>query len=72
MTQTPCLLSSNMEIAVISALLFFKNKVLDKLNPPMSNETKTLEVTILVNGGTRGIFHRMELHDKTINHIDCL
>ena len=50
----PELLQSNTEIAVISALWFYKKKVLDKFIPTMTNAAKSNKVSRLINGGNKG------------------
>ena len=66
----PDLVSSDKDIAVISALWFYKNNVLDKVS--VNNSTSVLAVTEQVNGGTNGIGHRAELFTKTQSNIDCI
>jgi putative chitinase len=58
-----------MEIAMISAMWFFKNNVLDKLD--IDSKTTVKEVTKKVNGGTNGLDDRKEIHSEAKNNIDC-
>ena len=70
--NNPDLVASNKEIAVISALWFFKNKVIDNITNGINEDTGVDKVTKLVNGGNKGIDHREELHTYATEHIDCL
>jgi len=72
LTQTPGLLSSNIEIAVISALWYYKTRVMDKINTNINGNTSVKLITLYVNGGENGLPHRMELLDKCKQHIECL
>jgi len=68
--SNPDLLSNNTEIAVISALWFFENNV---LNTGVINEnTSVAEVTKKVNGKYNGLDHRKNLFNSTSTHINCL
>jgi putative chitinase len=67
--KNPELLASDMEIAMISAMWFFKNNVLDKLD--IDSKTTVKEVTKKVNGGTNGLDDRKEIHSEAKNNIDC-
>lgn len=69
--ESPDLIASDMKIAVISALWYFKNKVLDEMETLDAN-TKCSSVTLLVNGGTRGLVHRNSLFSASKDHINCL
>ena len=66
----PGLLVSDKEIAVISALWFYKKMVLDKITVDANTTVKA--VTKKVNGGKNGLAHRKELLAKTKEEIDCL
>ena len=66
----PELISSNMEIAVLSALWFFENKVENRLT--INNETSVEQITKLVNGGLTGIKRRNEIYSLTKISINCL
>ncbi len=70
--ETPELVASDKKIAVISALWFFKNNVLDKLSPALDSNTTCLSVSKLVNGGTNGLTHRTTLFTSSKTNIDCL
>ena len=65
----PDLIASDKEIAVISALWFFKNKVLDKIT--VDENTTVKAITKKVNGRDNGLDHREELTEKTKKEIDC-
>ena len=69
LVTTPDLVKTEMKIAVISALWFFKNKVIDKLT--IDNTTSVLSVTEKVNGGDTGLKDRKELYNKAKENIDC-
>ncbi|QMU64476.1 MAG: hypothetical protein GKR88_09400 [Flavobacteriaceae bacterium] len=71
-TTNPGLVASDKEITVISTLWFYKNNVLDKLNPAMSSSTSVAKVTKLVNGDeTKGASHRKNLFNKAKDSIQC-
>lgn len=63
-------MASDKEIAVISALWFFKNNVLDKITIDVNTSVK--KVTKKINGKDNGLQHRKNLFDKAKNeNIDC-
>jgi putative chitinase len=66
----PHLLSTNTELAVISALWYFENRVSKKIN--IDKNTVVEKVTLLVNGGKVGLPHRKELFEKAKTFINCL
>jgi putative chitinase len=70
--NNPDLVASNKEIAVISALWFFKNKVIDNITNGINENTSVEKVTKRVNGKYKGLNHRKELHTNATEHIDCL
>ncbi|MEE9406688.1 MAG: glycoside hydrolase family 19 protein [Polaribacter sp.] len=65
----PDLVKTDMKIATISALWFFKNNVIDKIT--INDKTIVKTVTKKVNGGTNGLTDRKELHKKVKENIDC-
>lgn len=70
--DNPELVASDMKIAVISALWYFKNNVLNKLDSALDSTTTCKKVTFLVNGGTKGLQHRNSLLTEAKNFITCL
>ena len=69
----PGLLASDKKIAVISALWYFKNRVIDKLPNGINTNTSVKKVTKKVNGnGNKGLTHRKELHTKAKENVNCL
>lgn len=64
--NNPNLVSSNTEIAVISALWFFKTKVGN-----VTSNTSVAQVTSKINPALKGIKHRKSLYNNTKNHINC-
>ncbi|ERM84263.1 hypothetical protein P872_15890 [Rhodonellum psychrophilum GCM71 = DSM 17998] len=66
----PELLSTNTEIATLSALWFFQNKVLNSVK--IDNKTNVEDVTLKINGGVNGLEHRTSLFYKTLEFIKCL
>ncbi|WP_462253635.1 glycoside hydrolase family 19 protein [Ekhidna sp.] len=62
-------IATNMDIAVISALWYFENRVMKSIE--FDKNTDIAKVTVLINGGTKGIDHREELFKQTKNNIDC-
>lgn len=69
LVSDPSPLKTDMKIAVISALWFFKNNVLDKIT--VNGTTSVKSVTKKVNGGTNGLKDRKELYNKAKTNIDC-
>ncbi|WP_303315438.1 glycoside hydrolase family 19 protein [Flavivirga abyssicola] len=66
----PELLSTDIDIAIISAMWFYKNNVMNKIS---INASTTVEaVTKKVNGGSTGIKDRKELHTKAKQNVNCL
>ncbi|WP_295335504.1 hypothetical protein [Flavobacterium sp.] len=72
LVENPELIASDMKIAVISALWYFKNNVIDKLGSPINSLTTSKKITLLVNGGTNGLQHRNSLFTEAKNFINCL
>ncbi|MEN8125893.1 MAG: glycoside hydrolase family 19 protein, partial [Bacteroidota bacterium] len=70
LTTNPDLITTDMKIAVISALWFYKKNVNDKIT--IDTNTTVEEVTKKVNGGTKGLDDRESLHTKAKTNIDCL
>ena len=62
-------MSSDKEIAVISALWFYKKRVLDVMT--VNNGTSVEKVTYKINGGQQGLSHRKKLTEKAKKEIDC-
>lgn len=69
LVSDPDPLKTDMKIAVISALWFFENNVLDKIT--VNGSTSVKAVTKKVNGGTNGLNDRKELYNKAKTNIDC-
>ncbi|CAL2092518.1 glycoside hydrolase family 19 protein [Tenacibaculum sp. 190524A05c] len=69
LVNNPDILKTDMKIAVISALWFFKNKVIDELK--IDGTTTVTMVTNKVNGGYNGLEDRKELYNKAKTNIDC-
>ncbi|GAB1857039.1 glycoside hydrolase family 19 protein [Flavobacteriaceae bacterium MHTCC 0001] len=67
--KTPDLLASDLEIGIISALWYFKNRVMNKVS--IDNNTSVTTITKKVNGGTHGLKDREEIHTKAKKDIDC-
>lgn len=65
----PDLLATDKEIAVISALWFYKTNVLDIIK--VTTDTTVEKVTKKINGGRNGLAHRKKLTEKTKKEIDC-
>ena len=66
----PELLATDREIAVISALWYYKQRVTDVLDS-INNKTDVDKVSTLINGGAKGKEERKELFDKLVENIDC-
>jgi putative chitinase len=66
--SNPDLIATNMDIAVISALWYYDNK----LEIDIDSETTVSEVTEEVNGGENGIDDRKNKFNKAKINIDCL
>jgi putative chitinase len=67
--NSPDLINSNIEIAVISALWYFKFNVMNTIN--ISSTTSVARVTRKINSRLWGQKHRQELFAKTIFNIVC-
>lgn len=70
--DNPELVSSDYKIAVISALWFFKNNVIDVLSNGIDENTTAKKVTKLVNGKYKGLADRSALFESAKINIDCL
>jgi putative chitinase len=68
--KNPEMVSNNIELAVISALWYFENKVLKEID--VNKDTNIKKVTQLVNGGENGLPHRRELFNNVNQFINCL
>ena len=68
--ETPDLVASNIEIAVISALWFYENMVLDNLT--IDSTTTVKKVTKKINAGSNGLVDREEIFEDCLEHIDCV
>ncbi|CAL2107963.1 putative chitinase [Tenacibaculum sp. 190524A02b] len=69
LVTNPDLVKTDMKIAVISALWFFKNNVMNKLT--INSSTTVKAVTKKVNGGVNGLSDRKELYNKAKTNINC-
>ena len=65
----PDLLASDNEIAIISALWFYQNNVLNKIT--VNAETTVKNVTNKINGGTIGLSDRQAKFTSAKENIDC-
>ena len=65
----PELIASNKELSVLSALWFYKKKVLDKIT--VDDDTSVEKVTYKINGGQQGLSHRKKLTEKAKKEIEC-
>jgi putative chitinase len=68
--NNPELISNDLELAVISALWYYENRVTKRIT--VDENTEVEKVTLLVNGGDNGLPHRKELFDKVKLFINCL
>jgi putative chitinase len=68
--KNPEMVSNNIELAVISALWYFENKVLKEID--VNKDTNIKKVTQLVNGGENGLPHRREVFNNVNQFINCL
>ncbi|MFS4457314.1 glycoside hydrolase family 19 protein [Maribacter sp. 2304DJ31-5] len=64
----PELLSSDKEIAILSALWFYQKRVLNKID--IDSDTSVKSVTKKVNGGTTGLTDRKTQFNKAKNNVD--
>ncbi len=69
LVENPDLIASDKEIAVISALWYYENNVLDKIT--IDSATTVKKVTKKVNGGSNGLEDRKEIFEDCEEHIDC-
>ncbi len=66
---TPSLLKSNDTLAVMSALWYYKKRVLDKIT--VDSLSTVRKVTKKVNGGRNGLTHRKKIFKKAKDSITC-
>lgn len=69
--ENPDLITNNKEIAVISALWFFKENVLGD-DGELEENASVESVTEKVNGGDNGLDDRKQLFNQTKTYINCL
>jgi len=67
--SNPNLLSSDQTLSIVSALWYYKTRVLDKIQ--VNENTSVAAVSILVNGGTNGLASRKSKFNLTKQYIDC-
>ena len=67
--STPNLLTSNDTISILSAMWFYKKKVLD--NVIIDSTTTVKKITRKVNGGKNGLPHRKQIFNKAKDSINC-
>ena len=67
--SNPELLKDNDTIAILSALWYYKIRVLDKIS--VDTTTTVEKVTKKVNGGTNGLEDRKEIFTKAKDSINC-
>ena len=65
----PGLLASDNEIAILSALWYYQNRVLNKIT--VNDNTTVKSVTRKVNGGTVGLADRKTQYNNAKTNIDC-
>lgn len=68
----PNLISDNVEMAIFSAMWYFKNSVINKtlLNVDLNEPVR--EITIKVNGGMNGLIDRITKYNSCELFIDCI
>jgi len=73
-TQNPDLIASSTDLSVISALWYFKNRVMDKLDSAINQNTTVAEITKKVTGNEyRGLTLRKNFMAQVQEYItDCL
>lgn len=65
----PDLLATNDTVAILSALWFYKNRVLDKIK--VDSTTTVKKVTANINGGTNGLPERILNFQRLKDSINC-
>ena len=68
--NNPDLVASDDNLSILSALWFFKVKVLDKMT--IDPNTTVKAVTFKVNGGTNGLPDRIVKFNNAVINIDCI
>jgi putative chitinase len=68
--SNPELLKENDTIAILSALWYYKERVIDKVNIDSTTAVKT--VTLKINGGYNGLNDRKIRYQKAKDSINCL
>ena len=69
LVSNPDLVTDDLKIAVISALWFFEENVMD--NKDIDTDTTVREITELVNGGDKGLDDRKSIFQSCEEEIDC-
>ena len=67
--SSPDQINSSAENSLISALWFFKENVLDKIN--INSSTPVYKVSRIVNGGKNGLPEREKIFKTLQSYIDC-
>jgi putative chitinase len=68
--SNPSLVASNTDLAVLSALWFFKTKVMSKITIDANTSVKS--VTKKINGGKNGLSERENYYQDALSYINCL
>ncbi len=70
--NNPELLGNDKNIAIVSALWYFKNRVIEKTNLKNGIDETVKKVTLKVNGGTNGLPDRTTKFESCQETIDCI
>ncbi|MCZ8089719.1 glycoside hydrolase family 19 protein, partial [Flavobacterium sp.] len=70
--NNPDLISDDVEMAILSAMWYFKAKVINKTLLKSDLNEPVREVTKKVNGGRIGLSDRITKYNNCLLHIDCI
>jgi putative chitinase len=68
----PDIVKNNSEVAIISAMWYFQNRVINKTLLASGFDEPVREITKKVNGGLNGLSDRIDFHNTCIINIDCI
>jgi len=67
----PDIVTNNSEVAIISAMWYFQNRVINKTHLASGFDDPVREITRKVNGGLNGLTDRISYYNNCTVNIDC-